>query len=118
MLQTAVNFQYSKFCLFYTFLQIAMNSQTNAVKYLCCKDPFMDITFFLHIKRQPLFYGFNFILPCFLVNALAVLVFLLPADSGERITLSLFNILLLLSKFQDVCFSDYSFYDFSIKIVI
>uniref|UniRef100_H2YW75 Neurotransmitter-gated ion-channel transmembrane domain-containing protein n=1 Tax=Ciona savignyi TaxID=51511 RepID=H2YW75_CIOSA len=39
------------------------------------------------MRRRTLFYGFNLILPCVLVCSLTILVFLLPADSGERITL-------------------------------
>lgn len=68
-----------------------MKGKRNEVHYKCCEYPYIDITYTLHIRRRTLFYGFNLILPCFLVNVLAVLVFLLPADSGERITLSKFN---------------------------
>jgi len=80
---------------------ISMTAKRNSVKYPCCKLPFVDITFYLHMRRQTLFYGFNFILPCFLVNSLAILVFLLPADSGERITLSI-TILLALVVFLQI----------------
>ncbi len=65
-----------------------MKGKRNEVRYECCELPFVDVTYTLHVRRRTLFYGFNFILPCFLVNSLAILVFLLPADSGERITLS------------------------------
>jgi len=80
---------------------ISMNGKRNSVKYPCCIPPFVDITYTLHIRRTTLFYGFNLILPCFLVNSLAVLVFLLPADSGERITLSI-TILLALVVFLQI----------------
>jgi len=66
-----------------------ITGRRTSVKYVCCPDPFVDITYTLHMKRRLLFYGFNLILPCILVNALTILVFLLPADAGERITLGI-----------------------------
>lgn len=39
------------------------------------------------IRRRTLYYGLNLLVPCVLISALALLVFLLPADSGEKISL-------------------------------
>lgn len=39
------------------------------------------------IRRRTLYYGLNLLIPCVLISALALLVFLLPADSGEKISL-------------------------------
>uniref|UniRef100_A0A8B9QJP8 Cholinergic receptor nicotinic delta subunit n=1 Tax=Apteryx owenii TaxID=8824 RepID=A0A8B9QJP8_APTOW len=46
-----------------------------------------DITFYLIIKRKPLFYIINIVTPSVLIAFMAILVFYLPADSGEKMTL-------------------------------
>ena len=64
----------------------------------------MDITFHIRIRRKTLFYTVNLILPTVLISFLCVLVFYLPAEAGEKVTLgisillSLVVFLLLVSK--------------------
>ena len=64
----------------------------------------MDITFSITIRRKTLFYTVNLILPTVLISFLCVLVFYLPAEAGEKVTLgisillSLVVFLLLVSK--------------------
>ncbi|CAL1282908.1 unnamed protein product [Larinioides sclopetarius] len=62
------------------------------------------ISFYITIRRKTLFYTVNLILPTVLISFLCILVFYLPAEAGEKVTLgisillSLVVFLLLVSK--------------------
>jgi len=57
--------------------------------YSCCEEPYPDITYIIRIRRRPLFYVFNMIMPCVLINGIALLVFYVPSESGEKVTLGI-----------------------------
>ncbi|XP_061668552.1 neuronal acetylcholine receptor subunit alpha-4 isoform X2 [Syngnathoides biaculeatus] len=70
----------------------------NTKKYDCCHEIYPDITYLFIIRRLPLFYTINLIVPCLLISCLTVLVFYLPSDCGEKITLCI-SVLLSLTVF-------------------
>ncbi|GAB1286438.1 Acetylcholine receptor subunit alpha [Apodemus speciosus] len=69
------------------------------VFYSCCPNtPYLDITYHFVMQRLPLYFIVNVIIPCLLFSFLTSLVFYLPTDSGEKMTLSI-SVLLSLTVF-------------------
>lgn len=62
--------------------------------YECCKHPYSVVTYTLHFERKSLYHVLYQILPCVVMVMLVVLNFIIPPDSGERIS---FCITILLS---------------------
>ncbi|EDO45565.1 predicted protein, partial [Nematostella vectensis] len=78
---------------------VAAPMERHVIEYSCCPDPFIDITFTIHIRRKVLFYMTNLIVPCIVLALLTVFSFHLPPESGERIGLVI-TILLGLTVFM------------------
>lgn len=66
---------------------IGVPSNRTVEYYTCCPEPYVDITFTIHIRRRTLYYFFNLIVPSVLISSMALLGFTLPPDSGEKLTL-------------------------------
>ncbi|XP_078286025.1 neuronal acetylcholine receptor subunit alpha-3-like [Rhinoraja longicauda] len=77
---------------------IAAPGYKHDIKYNCCEEIYTDITYSIYIRRMPLFYTINMIIPCLIISFLTVLVFWLPSACGEKITLSV-SVLLSLTVF-------------------
>ncbi|XP_043676922.1 acetylcholine receptor subunit alpha-like 1 [Vespula pensylvanica] len=77
---------------------IKVPATRNEAFYICCEEPYPDIVFNITLRRKTLFYTVNLIIPCVGISFLSVLVFYLPSDSGEKVSLSI-SILLSLTVF-------------------
>ncbi|XP_022792184.1 neuronal acetylcholine receptor subunit alpha-7-like [Stylophora pistillata] len=76
------------------WILLGVKSERRLLTYDCCDGEFPDVTYHVQIRRRTLFYMMNFILPCVLIAVLTLLVFLLPPESGERMS---FGVTVLLS---------------------
>lgn len=75
---------------FYTSVEwdiLEVPAVRNEKFYTCCDEPYLDITFNITMRRKTLFYTVNLIIPCMGISFLTVLVFYLPSDSGEKVSL-------------------------------
>ena len=60
-------------------------ARRNVIKYSCCPEVYLDITYNITMRRKTLFYTINLIIPCVGISSLSILVFYLPSDCGEKV---------------------------------
>ncbi|CAI5438919.1 unnamed protein product [Caenorhabditis angaria] len=77
---------------------LAVPGKRHEKRYPCCESPFIDITYEIHLRRKTLFYTVNLIFPSVGISFLTALVFYLPSDGGEKISLCI-SILISLTVF-------------------
>ncbi|UJR10224.1 hypothetical protein I4U23_014437 [Adineta vaga] len=70
-----------------------------AIVYECCPTVYPFVLFTIQIRRRTLYYVINIVVPCVLISFMTVLGFLLPPDSGEKLTLQI-TILLSIVMFS------------------
>ncbi|CAF2263381.1 unnamed protein product [Rotaria magnacalcarata] len=58
-----------------------------SVKYECCPTVYPFVLFTVQIRRRTLYYVVNVVVPCVLISFMTLLGFVLPPDSGEKISL-------------------------------
>ena len=72
---------------------VKLHAERNVVYYSCCAEPYPDVTYTIQMRRKPLFYVFNMIMPCMLITLVALLGFYIPSDSGEKVTMGITTLL-------------------------
>ncbi|KAK7115633.1 hypothetical protein V1264_001467 [Littorina saxatilis] len=77
----------------------SMPLERHVITYGCCPEPYPDVTFYVNLKRKPMFYVLNLLFPCIIITSMSVLGFLLPPESGEKISLEI-TVLLSLAVFM------------------
>lgn len=63
-----------------------LTTKQHIVVYGCCPEPYYDVTYFIRVRRQVLYYAIYLIIPCALIALCAAVIFVLPQDCSERIT--------------------------------
>lgn len=82
---------------------ISAVAKRNVKTYTCCAEPFIDLTFWITIRRKATFYAYTLILPCVLLTSLTLILFWIPAESPAKLTLGMSIFMayfVLLSIFQ------------------
>ena len=65
-------------------------AERHVIKKVYSQYFYTDITFSITLRRKTLFYTFNLIIPCVGISFLTVLVFYLPSESSEKMSLCTF----------------------------
>lgn len=65
---------------------LGVPGEFHSVFYDCCVAPYDDVTYKVQIKRRALYHVMYLIVPCAMISVLTLLVFLLPPDCNERMT--------------------------------
>lgn len=68
---------------------ISAIAKRNVERYTCCAEPFIDLTFWITIRRKATFYAYTLILPCVLLTSLTLILFWIPAESPAKLTLGM-----------------------------
>lgn len=63
--------------------------------FRCCPEPYINIVYTIHVRRQPGFFLFNVIIPSMVITFFAILTFSSPPSVGERISLAVESFLSL-----------------------
>jgi len=66
----------------------SFQAEQRTVHYSCCKEPFTEVVYHLHLKRKTLYYMYTMVMPVTTITSLIAIGFCLPPNSGERIILS------------------------------
>lgn len=101
---------------------IENRGERNVNYYECCADvPFLDLKFFVRLKRRTAFYSFILLLPCALLSCLTLVIFWVPPDSPAKLQLGKFTMVVdisctsnraccywrMLRNINDVCIAGY-----------
>lgn len=82
--------------------QLQSTSVVREERYFpCCSQPYPHLKYSFSLRRRTFYYGFSLIIPCALMTAMTILAFLLPPESGEKITLQV-TILLSICFFLNI----------------
>lgn len=62
-------------------------AEKHVLRYPCCDEPFIDLTYTIRVKRIAVFYSFILVLPCVLLSLLTLVSFWLPPESPAKVLL-------------------------------
>ncbi|KAK3601914.1 hypothetical protein CHS0354_041853 [Potamilus streckersoni] len=102
--ETTSGFEFSDYIRSNEWDILSSSAVRTVMRYTCCPEPYVDLTFTLKIRRQAAFYNYILILPCILLSSVTLVLFWLPPESpakmqlGMNIFVAFFVLLLLLAE--------------------
>lgn len=67
---------------------VGNRGERNVKIYECCKDtPYLDLKFYITLKRKTAFYSFILLTPCTLLSCLTLVIFWVPPESPAKLML-------------------------------
>jgi hypothetical protein len=67
---------------------VGNRGERNVKFYECCKNtPFLDLKFYILLKRKTAFYSFILLLPCTLLSCLTLVIFWVPPEAPAKLML-------------------------------
>jgi len=60
-------------------------------KYNCCETPYSRVTFSVRLRRKPVYYVINLLVPSIMFSVLTLISLTLPPGCSERIGLGLYQ---------------------------
>ncbi|XP_067649911.1 neuronal acetylcholine receptor subunit alpha-10-like [Haliotis asinina] len=69
------------------------NKSQSTIFYACCPEPYITVNFDVVLRRRPLYFLVNVMMPCLVVTLVALLGLLVPNESGEKITIGMTSLL-------------------------
>lgn len=84
---------------------VGNRGERNVKIYECCKDtPYLDLKFYITLKRKTAFYSFILLTPCTLLSCLTLVIFWVPPESPAKLMLGeLSSTFFIVSKIH-LCF--------------
>ena len=67
---------------------VSNRGERNVKIYECCKDtPYLDLKFYITLRRKTAFYSFILLTPCTLLSLLTLVIFWVPPESPAKLML-------------------------------
>ncbi|XP_048238962.1 neuronal acetylcholine receptor subunit alpha-10-like [Haliotis rufescens] len=65
--------------------------------YSCCPEPYLALMYRVVVRRRPLFFLVNLMMPCLVITLVALLGLLVPNESGEKISIGITSLLAMIA---------------------
>lgn len=66
---------------------IDVPAKRNVLKYSCCPETYIDLTYTIEFRRSATFYTYILILPCVLLTSLTLVLYWIPPESPTKMAL-------------------------------